>query len=329
VDYLQGSKNIVVSEPAQIDETAAGQPAKPIGYSDLARRIRSRTTDFLAICIVLVASLTLGRQILIWWHAPTHEELTAREANTGPPAWGDNQEAVALEFGDLPVGLTRQSCTGTPSAALATIVANCEAATRSADRPLHESDPVEVGLLQKLSDSKPASEHPGDWQVHVVDERFLLVAGLRRLPAEHSGDAARSEWRLVCWGMGMPAGAESWTTFVMRGTGGAVASRSGVPEVPIPPESRRSLALNDERGAALVGFSGAGDPEHWMQFYDRWFSGNGWTPAGGWSIGAEVWSARFAGPTDREGMRVEVRFARDRRGELTGLWQVIQPGSND
>jgi len=321
--------DIVGPEPQQHDQQAAGDIAGPVGFGDVARRITSRTTDFLAISIVLVATLTLGRQIFVWWHVAPPSESAAQQAGPPQAAWEGDQQPVALEFGDLPVSVTRQIISGEPAAVVAALVRNCEIATRAAERPLRERDETEDRLLERLANSKPAAEESGTWQVHVVDDRFLLVAGLRRLPDGQSGEAARSEWRLVCWGIGMPAGPEVWTTFVMQGTGGASSSRGGALDVPIPPDSRRSLSLKDERGAALVGFSGAGEPDRWMQFYDRWFAGRGWTSSDGWSVGQDVWSARFAGPGESDRERVELRFARDRRGELAGLWQVIQPASID
>lgn len=319
----------VAPEPQQLDQPTTAEPARPVGFGDVAKRITSRTTDFLAICIVLVATLTTGRQIFVWWHVVPPSESAAQSTEPGKSAWEADQQPVALEFGDLPVSVTRQIVSGEPAAVLAALVRNCETATRVADHPLRERDETEDHLLERLADSRPAAEESGTWQVHVVDDRFLLVAGLRRLPGGQSGDAARSEWRLVCWGIGMPAGAQTWTTFVMRGTGGPSSVGGGTLDVPIPPDSRRSLSLKDERGAALVGFSGTGEPDRWMQFYDRWFTSRGWTLSDGWSVGQEVWSARFAAPGSSDRERVEIRFARDRRGELAGLWQVIQPASID
>jgi hypothetical protein len=312
--------------PHQIDQ-GSGNTGKSVGFADVARRITSRTTDFLAVCIVLVASLTLGRQIVVWWHTAPPAESAAKRIDSAPAAWEDEKLPVALEFGDVPVALTRQVCFGQPSAALGLLVHNCESATRAADRPLRERDETENQLLARLATSKPAVEKSGEWQVHVVDDRFLLVAGLRRLSDSRLAEAAGSGWRLVCWGLAMPAGEDTWTTFILRGTGGTDSSPGKSREIPIPPDSRRSLSLKDERGAALVGFSGSGDPLRWMQFYDRWFADRDWTSTEGWSSGQDVWSGRFTGPGDSEPERVEIRFARDRRGELTGLWQVVQPGS--
>jgi hypothetical protein len=82
------------------------------------------------------------------------------------------------------------------------------------------------------------------------------------------------------------------------------------------------LSLRDEKGGALIGFSGHGSAKIWMTFYDDWFRGHGWSPTDKWSIGAAAWSASFRRPQDPEVHRVEIRFAADENGELTGLIQI-------
>src|SRR5262245_55510888 len=84
-------------------------PKPPAGFGDIARRITSRTTDLIAIAIVVVASLTFGRQILQWWHAAPSEPGSAGMAPAVQPGWEDQRQPVSLEFGDLPLSMTRQT----------------------------------------------------------------------------------------------------------------------------------------------------------------------------------------------------------------------------
>jgi hypothetical protein len=84
------------------------------------------------------------------------------------------------------------------------------------------------------------------------------------------------------------------------------------------------LSLRDERGSLLAGFSGRGAPQEWISFYDDLDESRGWVRSGAWSIGNDSWAARFA---RRAGGWVDVRFAIDRRGEMTGVLQVIPQNS--
>ena len=73
----------------------------------------SRTTDLIAISIVAVAALTFGRQILEWWHAaPATSPSANSQSPVTQPAWEDRLQPVALEFGDLPLSMTRQTILG-------------------------------------------------------------------------------------------------------------------------------------------------------------------------------------------------------------------------
>ena len=62
-----------------------GQTQAPGGFARLARRIGGWTANLLASAIVLVASLAIGRQIVVWWHE-----------SSPPPA------VETAEKGDLP-----------------------------------------------------------------------------------------------------------------------------------------------------------------------------------------------------------------------------------
>jgi hypothetical protein len=301
---------------------------------DVAKKITGRTTDLLAICIVLGASLTFGSQIVSWWHAAPPPNSAADPA-LAAPGWNDALQPVDLEFGDLPVALTRQSILGDQAAAIEALVRHCQSAVKDSTAAPGPADDVEIRLLNRVAELTPAAEEPGAWQVFVADERFPLVVGVRpSAPAApkrpgHSGSNGgvdgqsagdRAARRLVCYGLAMPVGERTWTVFIVKGSPAGQTSPASPGNISLPPGAARTLSLRDERGSLLLGFSGNGDPEEWIRFYEDQCSKCGWARSAAWSQGNESWAARFA---RRDGDWVDVRFAKDRRGELTGVLQVI------
>ncbi len=319
-----------VEKPASGGSTPRKSPA---GFADIARRITSRTTDLIAISLVAVASLTFGRQILEWWHAaPVSSPTAASQDPVIRPAWEDQLQPLALEFGDLPLSMTRQAIRGDRDAVVEALVRHCERAATAARSPWRERDATEDQLLARTAGLEAAAQEPGIWKVYVLDRHVPMVAGVRRFAGDPS-EAARGGERLVCWGMAMPAGPDAWNLYVFQAALRGNPVPTGLVDVPLPPDGTRNLSLRDERGGMLVGFSGSGGPSVWMKFYDDWFAGRGWSSGDGWAAGGveagkRSWSVRFQKPEHSEAGRVEIQFAEGPNREMIGLLQIVPDGSN-
>jgi hypothetical protein len=308
-------------------ETESGAPhrepaAKPqAGFADVARRMTSRTTDLIAIALVVAASLTFGRQILRWWHAAPPAAGT-----TGAPAvqlpWEDPLRPVALEFGDLPLSMTRQTVFGNAEAAVEALVRHCERGAAAARAPWRDWDEAERQLLARIEGLTPVAWESGVWQVYVIDRQFPMAAGVRRFVSGEN-DAAAGHPRLVCWGMAMPAGESAWNLFVFQAAVRGSAAAASLPDVPLPPDGHRNLSVRDERGGLLVGFAGTGLPAEWMHFYDDWFADAGWSSEAGWLTSGGAWSVQFRKPGAHDAGRVEIQFAEGANREMTGLLQIV------
>jgi len=299
------------------------------GIGDVARRITSRTTDLIAIGIVLVATLTLGRQVLEWWHVapPEPGALPTTARRTSP--WEDERQPIGLEFGDSPLSMTRQVVSGDRQTAIDALVAQCRQTTVAANHPWRERDEAEARLLAKTAELEPIAEVPGVWQVFAIEAHFPMVAGVRALPSDagagsigHVADAASVGPRLICWGMAMPFGENTWNAYTFQGSTAANTSRTGLPTIPLPPGAHRSLSLRDERGGAIIGFYGSGEPGDWMKFYDKWFANEKWSADERGRVGARAWSAQFRKTDAADDGRVEIQFAVDGNRQLTGLIQI-------
>jgi hypothetical protein len=308
-----------MSKSVQNSQEPLGQ--QTAGFGDIARKMTSRTTDLIAIGIVIVASLTLGRQVLVWWHAEPPTRAAAEVAARTGPVWEDPSRPLSLEFGDVALSMTRQVVAGERDATVAALVQHCKTAAKRGVQPWHERDAAEDRLLARIESLNPVAEGVGVWQVYVLDERLPMAAAIRRFAAGPD-DAASEGPRLVCWAMAMPAGKEVWNLYVFQGTAKGRLAPADRADVPLPPGARRNLSLRDEQGSSIVGFSEKNDVGEWIKFYDDWFADRGWSGEG-WLNSTTAWSARFDERRGLGGRRVEIQFARDGNGELSGLLQVV------
>lgn len=308
-----------------------------VTFADVARRTTSRTTDLIAIAIVGVGSLTLGRQVLEWWHAdPPLASSTA--ASSATQVWEPGGGPLLLEFGDSPLAITREAVRGDRETAIDALLARCQDEARSCDTSGSEPAVAEMRLLERIADLTPAVDEDGLRQVYVVDERYPMVAAVGRprganvsvAPAESAPHTTRRDDkilaeagpRLLCWGLAMPLGESAWTLYVFRGSSAKNGAAPAGLDVPLPPGARRNLSLRDARGGTLVGFSAAGRAETLMTFYDDWFRQQGWLPGEGWHGGNRVWTARYRSDAKSMTHEVDVRFAEDSGGLLSGLLQT-------
>lgn len=321
---------VIMPSPSQPSHSTAPSPAaaRPAGgLGDVARRMRSRTLDLIAIGIVLVAGLTFGRQIVEWWRTEPVDLAAGVPALGVNSGWGDGGAPVTLEFGDRPFVLARQMAPGDRDSTLATLRDRCRAVLEKAALPATEPDAAEKSLLKRTAALKPVAEEAGAWQVYLLEGPFALVVGIRIGGAERMRDAAATSEpppaprRVVCWGLALPLSERAWTLYIFTAGQPAAADPAALPHVPVPHGARQVLALREERGGELIGFSGNGAPEEWSRFYDEWFASHGWYSADGWQTVGGSWTARFVpqGETGAARFVADVQFGTDSGGSLMGL----------
>ncbi|MBS0261232.1 MAG: hypothetical protein JSS02_04690, partial [Planctomycetes bacterium] len=63
-----------------------------------------------------------------------------------------------------------------------------------------------------------------------------------------------------------------------------------------------------------------GSQADWIALFKEWTETRGWQRSSDWSQGHESWAARFTG-ADRHW--IDIRLARDGRGALSGVLQVV------
>lgn len=316
-------------------------PAKPaFTLYGLGRRISSRTTDLLAIAIVLIASLTMGRQMLQWWHEEPPSVLDMGPLENLGTEWGANSQPVSLEFGDSSISMTRQVLpSGGPQAALDSVRQRCQAILVESNSPGTPRDQAESDQLDALSKLTPETEQPGSWQLYTITGGLPMVVGVKsfdsaaktsgteKMPATNPSDGRR----VVCWGLVFPGlSPGSWTayTFVRRPAVSGDSPRTQSQDIELsrlelPAGAQRTLLMQESEQSGLLGFQGAGQTEGWQQHFSTWFQKQGWNQSESWQPLQGGWSGRFVRrePGRMEDSTIQVQCYQQKTGQGVGLIQ--------
>ncbi len=286
------------------------------GFARLARQISSWTSKSIVSAAILVAGLAVGRQVLQWWAADAPGRAKPPPTIAATEGLGDPARLHFLEFGDQTWSLSRQGATGPRKRIVPMLRARCREGMRAAGVPDGPPSPVEIELAKTLAHETPAESGPEGWQLYERLEPLPMVVGVR----SGGGSAiARSDPRVVIWGLAIPTGPEQWTLWTFHPSTPSRRSPAALPAVPLPPGSRRLLSVRVAEGGGVVSFHGAADPESWKAFYEAWSNESGFRAAGSWRHSGSVWQRRWVRPGSEPAQWLDLHFGPDDRGQLTGL----------
>jgi len=301
-------------------------PSSRPTFADLARRISSVTANCLVTLIVLVAGLGFGRQVLVWWKADSVNQPVP--SLPAAKAWDDPRQAHLLEFGQEPWSVRRQSIAGERAAAVEALRATCRELTATARLPDAPAGKSESELLARLARSAPLDQQAGQWSLYQLQHEFPIILGARCPSAqEQPGDGeklAATPLRVVTWGLAIPAGPDTWTLYTFQSEQSSGARFSLLPEIPLPPDCRRTLSARTTQGVGMVSVTGPRCPETWAHYYDQWFTRHRWQPMDGWQRSDSGWRRRYRATGGQAGGRVDVWFGPSAAGGLHGLLVVSE-----
>lgn len=313
-----------------------GDRSAPTGFGRLARKLASRTTDLIALGLITIAALTIGRQISGWWNTdPTALDPLAN-LPASQPDWGSG--AVLLEFGDSPVAMHRELFRGEGEQAIERLIAVCLADAENAAPPPDPPEPAERKMLDYLATLPPLIEAADGERVHFVPIPVPMAVASRDFGhdsvssggSNRDNETSATGTRVVSWGVAMRQGEQDWTLFVFRSGRTASAVTDGI-EIELPPGSRRTLALRGVSGEQFVGFAGAGPAAEWARHFDALAARQGWRVTVDWRTADGEWTRGFEAVSDIESpgrssdkrrSRIEMHFGPDRRGGVSGLISV-------
>lgn len=303
----------------------AGKPPRS-GFALLATRISSWTTRCLLSALILLASLAFGRQVIEWWQAD-------EPASVGPPpqlamtdGLGDPERTHQLQFGDAPWAIVRRVVVASREEAAALLRSSCRELTIASPLPAAPAGPSEQEFLASLVGESPVDEEAGQWQIYQLQSGFPMVVATRAAaigpPSTEGEQVAEESRRVVTWGLAVPVADRTWTLYTFYPATSANGPLADLPEIPLPPNSRKTISMRASGGGAMVAFNGEPQGGEWRAFFDRWFHQRGWRAVAKWTRSGSTWHARYARAADRPAQTVDVQFGPDGRGRLAGLLLV-------
>jgi len=298
------------------------QASPPQGYAALARRMAAWTSNSLLTLMILLIGIGFGRQVLIWWGDDASESGPS-DAPQAADGFGDPERLHLLQFGGSAWSIRRQSFHGDQAAASLALQASCTDILGGLPLPDGPAGAAETRLLAGLAGRKPVAEQSGSWRLYQWEEGVPMMAGVRQSPPIAGGaprmNLATPAPRVVIWGLAVPMGTEGWTLYTFQPSGSTGEPFSPLPDVPLPPECRRTLALRVVGGGGMVMFEGPPPPPDWPESCRQWFVQRGWKPAAGWTRVGSTWHARFNAPPEDPLASVDLRYGVDEQGQGRGL----------
>ena len=324
-------RNDVGAAQPSANPTGAGpSESAPRDFAALARRISSRTTDLLAVAILLAGGLAIGGSLMDWWRS----EPPVASPSLPPASPWDDPSGVDLDFGGADWSVHRQTVRGSAADAANAVLARLRGIVSETETAaLPPIDDAEAGLLEQLPNWSPV-ESSSQGNIYLIGGPIYWVIATRTLDpigesiqtgggVEPRRSADEGE-RVVAWGLALPQPEDVWTLYLIRHQ----SSRSqpaGSADFPLPAGARRSLRIAGAQGAELSCFHGVGPVSDWTSQFDAALAERGWLRSGDWLRDDDSATAVFAQHSDGVYRSATILIVRDANGTWRGVID-IQPG---
>ncbi|HSG71196.1 MAG TPA: hypothetical protein VLA12_12315 [Planctomycetaceae bacterium] len=287
------------SETVEPQQPANSEKSKP-GLTGLGKRIASRTTDLVAVGILLIAGLSMGGSVIRWWNTEP-EDLTLQSSQAFvdrliPPDW-ESGLPVGIAVGNSTLGMERAELSG-PREEIEQmlseeILTRCERATI----PNAPPDERETRMLESLETVKPVRTIPEGVRVYLKDGPLIWCVGLKSSSSggQSPNQSDVSDSRVVCWGFAFPSGFDSarWSVWLMWPGGDRQNSSEYDWRGVLPDSSVCSLALTSPHGHVLLAFTGTGSHSVWSKELESRFREREFVLENVWKSGSNGLTGRF------------------------------------
>ncbi len=292
----------------------------PEPQTSLARRIARRTTDLLAISLILIGGLTVTRRIIIWWKTDPQQVAPGVHSEFAPEVlapWSSHASGSLLDFGTMPFSLRRWQIAGDLETALDHMQQHLRklltVPMRAEDIP--QETPAEAKLLEGILAIDPVEGDPhGQWWIYRLPGTLNMVLGVKLVDEKR---------RIAAWGLLFPVTEEYWTLISVEPRSAVASDDEQSPLLPIPPETVPTLSLRDPLAGAIVSFRGKGPPAVWRKHFDTSAKEAGWTRGEAPQTSSEGGALTYLKTVGEKRFRVDVQFVSS-KDHWTGVMQMTR-----
>lgn len=290
----------------------------PAASSSLARKILGRSIDLLVIGFLLTVGLSIGQQLIQWWHTDPGATIPGgTQFHSGDLDW--SRTPVTLRFGDAATALERIPFQGTRDQLWNELTNLGQSIVNRTDASSGPIDEAEQAWLGALKSAPPVMWESARGNVYRRQEPLPSFVATRFVDSEPIKDDAEqdgSKQRIVGWGLAFPTSSEDWTIYVFHPR--TAISREPDPTFQMmPPEGSRNLTdLQGVDGSRWQIIEGRGKLSGWVQQFDSQF---GEAAAVSRAIGEESASLKYR----IDPFLVEIQLRHESEDRLTGvIWSA-------
>lgn len=292
---------MVDPQNSQPDPAAPGPQGG--GYAVIAQKLKSRTTDLLALAILAIGCLAIGAKVAQWWKQSPEDVNHPQLATPQTALWGQAGTPVTMEFGELKQALLRQVITGDAASAGEQLE---QIAVGQLPKVSLAPDPPSAGelkLLEELQNVTASRILPTGESLYRIGEDLPMVIITRSFP-DKSDEKSPGGSRVVCWARAFPQDEDRWGVILFHPIDRTSPSDAGEEIIPLPMGSERIQSLSDAKGQSWTAFRGTGPIMQWQLHFDRAFQDRNWDRILPWSKTGSGWNSAFETPekTHRAGI---------------------------
>ena len=254
-----------------------------IGFSATGKKIASRTTDLIAIAIVMIGTLIVAERLMKWWADDgSNDEANQQMAalRSLDPRWDINGTPVDIDLGELPYTLHREYVSGDEEYAVGAMSKICtQFVGKSSDIELPQGRILqsEETLLERLSTLKPIIENDRNWRLYRSPgllPSVVVVQPQMELPENSEHDL--SGWQVVAWAFAYPFGESNWLSFAFLKSGSDSVSLPELPSIELPRNTQRVLNVRARRAGSMMSFKSPLTANQWAQQMADILKSSGW-----------------------------------------------------
>ncbi len=295
----------------------------------VAKTVRRRTTDVIAIVLVVMLGLTAGRQLLQWSKTQSTPDVPlSHPAVPSFENWGSIENPVQMQFGRSNLLVTRQMLAGTEAEISQQVIELTERNLKQSPIPKSAISSFERRILDSLQDSEPVHSDEDGGHVYQTANHWSLTLGLRDVsPTQKSSMGAESSIlvrRLVCWTIVSPHSEQHWSVYTFRrhsenhDTSATTASSGDFSQM-LPEGCFLLMNVRDSQGNGLAAFEGQGDARIWQTEFNRNFDKRNFEILRNWCNNDRGSSVVYRKRDDNGELWYEVQIDESSSPNLSGL----------